>query len=96
MSHYFRIYCIVMSIDSAIFITGEMMIHCDRLRNHVISSLGGCSTHLHTPLSPANPFGSYDYLSMRSPAERNKLMELLSQVENSKCYQVHRTVSGIY
>jgi len=62
---------------------GEMMIHCDRLKDHMITSLGSCSTHLHTPLSPASPFGSHDYLSGRPPGEKNKLMELLSQVENS-------------
>ena len=80
-------------------LTGEMMIHCDRLKDHVITSLSSCSSHLHTPLSPASPFGSHDYLSGRSPGERNKLMELLSQVENSKCCCVpvtmsHRTITA--
>jgi len=64
----------------------------------MITSLGSCSTRLHTPLSPASPFGSHDYLSGRSPGERNKLMELLSQVENSKCSvpatQCHTITTG--
>ena len=63
---------------------GEMMVHCSTLRDHVITSLISCTTQLHTPLSPNNPFGSYDYLSNTSPNEQTKLMELLSQAENRK------------
>ena len=63
---------------------GEMMIHCNRLKDHVISSINGCSTQLHTPLSSNTPFGSYNYLAINSPSEKTKLMELLSQVEHSK------------
>ena len=62
-----------------------MMIHCNRLKDHVISSINSCSTQLHTPLSSNTPFGSYDYLAINSPpSEKTKLMELLSQAEHSK------------
>ena len=60
------------------------MVHCSRLRDHVISSINSCTTQLHTPLTTNTPFGSYDYLSNNSPSERIKLIELLSQAENSK------------
>ena len=63
---------------------GEMMVHCSRLRDHVISNINSCATQLHTPLTANTPFGSYDYLSNNSPSERTKLMELLTQAENSK------------
>ena len=82
-------YCTV-SYRETIIITlfsnykGEMMIHCNRLKDHVISSINSCSTQLHTPLSSNAPFGSYDYLATNSPNERTKLMELLSQAESSK------------
>ena len=60
------------------------MVHCSRLRDHVISNINSCTAQLHTLLTPDTPFGSYDYLSNNSPSERTKLMELLSQAENSK------------